>query len=114
MQLFAFLNAHLQTGLANPLDEAIVRMETKGADDYVKVDEIPYDFIRKRLTVVVEQSGGSPIMVTKGALDNVLAVCSRVQTPAGETELDDGRQAQIQEQIREVERPGLSGAGGGG
>jgi Mg2+-importing ATPase len=96
VQLYAFLNAQMQTGLANPLDEAILRMETKEAGDYSKVDEIPYDFIRKRLTVVVERTGSSPIMVTKGALDNVLTACSRVQTPAGEAELDDGKQAQIQ------------------
>ncbi len=86
----------MQTGLSNPLDEAIVRMQTKGAGDYVKVDEIPYDFIRKRLTVVVEQIGGTPMMLTKGALDNVLTVCSQVQTPAGETALADTHRDQIQ------------------
>ena len=46
----------MQTGLPNPLDEAIVNKGAKGADEYAKVDEIPYDFIRKRLTVVAERN----------------------------------------------------------
>ena len=96
VKLYAFLNAKMQTGLSNPLDEAILRMEIKEDGDYTKVDEIPYDFIRKRLTVVVEETGCLPTMITKGALDNVLIACSRVQTPAGETELDNDQQAQIQ------------------
>ena len=51
--MYAYLNAHMQTGLPNPLDEAIVRQAVDGAEAFDKVDEIPYDFIRKRLTVVV-------------------------------------------------------------
>ena len=52
VSLYAYLNASMQTGLANPLDEAIVNKGAEGADAYAKVDEIPYDFVRKRLTVV--------------------------------------------------------------
>jgi Mg2+-importing ATPase len=75
----AALNAGLQTGLANPLDEAILAAATP--DPLVtKTDEIPYDFTRKRLSVVVEKDGVRRI-VTKGALENVLAVC--VNLPAG-------------------------------
>ncbi len=58
----ACLNAALQTGLANPLDEAIVaRGQRDGIDiaSYRKLDEIPYDFVRKRLSVLVQGSGGS-------------------------------------------------------
>ncbi len=73
------LNASLQGGVANPLDEAIVRaaqdlQAVQG--DVSKVDEIPYDFQRKRLTVVVrERAGGDPLLITKGSYDTVLAVC---------------------------------------
>jgi Mg2+-importing ATPase len=98
VQLYAYLNASLQTGLPNPLDEAIVSTGADGADEYVKVDEIPYDFVRKRLSVVVRDNI-SHYMVTKGALDNVLDVCSRVQTPGGESVLDDNQQAQIRERF---------------
>lgn len=97
VSLYAYLNAHMQTGLPNPLDEAIVNKGAKGAEEYVKVDEIPYDFIRKRLTVVAERNNAGPYMITKGALENVLAVCSRVQLADEEKVLDAGVQAKIQE-----------------
>jgi Mg2+-importing ATPase len=94
--LYAYLNASMQTGLANPLDEAIVNTGAKGADAYAKLDEIPYDFIRKRLTVIAARDPSSPYMITKGALETVLAVCSRVQLGAEEEPLDTGQQANIQ------------------
>jgi Mg2+-importing ATPase len=97
VSLYAYLNAHMQTGLPNPLDEAIVSKGAKGADEYSKVDEIPYDFIRKRLTVVAERKNSSAYMVTKGALENVLAACSRVQIGDGEKALDTDQRAKIQE-----------------
>lgn len=75
----AFLNAALEAGIANPLDEAIVtagRAAGCNLDGARKVAEIPYDFSRKRLTLVVQQDGeDGPLIVTKGAFSNVLAVC---------------------------------------
>ena len=97
VSLYAYLNAHMQTGLPNPLDEAIVNKGALGADDYSKVDEIPYDFIRKRLTVVAERNHSAPYMITKGALENVLAVCSQAQQGDEEKALDNALQAKIQE-----------------
>jgi Mg2+-importing ATPase len=112
---YAYLNAHFQTGLANPLDEAILAKEI-GQDDilpYSKVDEVPYDFVRKRLSVVVQaQAGaapasaqrlaqGQPLLITKGALDNVLAVCSQVQEGRAVVPLDDARQIQIRQRYEE-------------
>ena len=79
---WAYLNAAFQTGLANPLDEAILAQphpDTTGMD---KLEEIPYDFIRKRLSVVVDSDPGTeikPLLITKGALDNILAICTRVR-----------------------------------
>jgi len=99
VHLYAYLNAKMQTGLPNPLDEAIVSKRGKGAEAFEKLDEIPYDFVRKRLTVVVKQNGILPHMITKGALENVLAICSRVQTSGGESALDNGQQAQIRERF---------------
>jgi Mg2+-importing ATPase len=95
----AYLNAKMQTGLPNPLDEAIVNKGAKGADEYAKVDEIPYDFIRKRLTVVVTRNNSSDYMITKGALENVLAACSRVQIGDEEKILDNGQRGKIQERF---------------
>ena len=96
VSLYAYLNAKMQTGLPNPLDEAIVNQGAKGADEYSKLDEIPYDFIRKRLTVVVERNGIPPFMITKGALENILAACSQVKIGDEEKVLDTSQQAKIQ------------------
>ncbi|MHB8092195.1 MAG: magnesium-translocating P-type ATPase [Syntrophales bacterium] len=98
VSLYAYLNAKMQTGLANPLDEAIVEKGAKGADEYFKVDEIPYDFMRKCLTVVV-RNNGSYIMVTKGALENVLAACSRIRNGDEEKALDSALRAKIMEKF---------------
>jgi Mg2+-importing ATPase len=75
----AALNAHWQSGLANPLDEALVAAaRTAGLDPGAvhKVDEIPYDFVRKCLSVVAADATGQCTLITKGALDKVLAVCT--------------------------------------
>ena len=73
----AAINAHFQSGLVNPLDEAVLRAAQVTALAAVrKVDEIPYDFVRKCLSVVVSDSGACTL-ITKGALDKVLALCER-------------------------------------
>jgi Mg2+-importing ATPase len=76
----AFANAALETGIANPLDAAIVaagRSRAMTVSGMRKVDEIPYDFIRKRLTIVVadDRAEGHDLVITKGAFANVLAAC---------------------------------------
>ena len=97
----AFLNAALESGIDNPLDAAIVAaggavgLTTAG---YGKVDEIPYDFLRRRLTLVVapEETPGRHLVVTKGAFDNVLAVCTSMAAgDGGEAPLDDARRAEL-------------------
>jgi Mg2+-importing ATPase len=100
VSLYAYLNAHMQTGLPNPLDEAIVNQGAQGADVFAKVDEVPYDFIRKRLTIVVRDNI-SHYLITKGALENVLAVCTRVQVGTQEKPLDDSTQAKVQERFEQ-------------
>jgi Mg2+-importing ATPase len=97
---YAALNAHLQTGLANPLDEAIIAQTRESGLDiaaYQKIDEIPYDFVRKRLSVVAQGSTGERLLITKGALDNVLQVCSRIQDGAFAIPLDQAHIAEIQQ-----------------
>lgn len=79
---FAYLNAHYQTGLNNPLDEAIQATAQKSGLDISsekKVDEIPYDFVRKRLSVVTANAQGQHTLITKGALDNILNICNGLQ-----------------------------------
>lgn len=74
----ALINARLETGIANPLDAAIVaagRTTEIDTGSVAKLDEIPYDFIRKRLTIVVASDDRSAQLVTKGAVPNVLECC---------------------------------------
>lgn len=98
---FAALNAHFQTGMANPLDEAILGSASKLKFDSVsKADEVPYDFHRKRLSIII-QDGNDLQMITKGALDNVLGACSTVRRTGGDAALDNGEQAKIRERFAE-------------
>lgn len=80
---YAWLNARYETGFSNPLDEALRKLERKDTGDFSKLDEVPYDFIRKRLSIVVEK-GGKHLMITKGALKNVLEVCSQAEDARGQ------------------------------
>ncbi len=80
--LHAYLNAFYETGFTNPIDEAIRTYRQFDLSGYRKQDEIPYDFLRKRLSILVSQDD-THLMVTKGALPNVLAVCSSAETGGG-------------------------------
>ncbi len=78
----AYLNAYHQTGISNPLDDAINAYGMRAGlniSSERKVDEIPYDFIRKRLSVIVADQQGARTLIIKGALDNVLQACTTVQ-----------------------------------
>ena len=75
----AYLNASFETGYVNPVDEAIRSHRAFDLAGWRKLDEIPYDFIRKRLSIVAE-NGGQRLIVTKGALAGVLDACALVET----------------------------------
>jgi Mg2+-importing ATPase len=101
----AYLNAAFETGIENPLDEAVVRAGEKAGLSTLgqrKVDEIPYDFMRKRLTIVVAPAtGGAHLMITKGAFANVLAVCTQVARGPAIAALDAGERARLERWFRE-------------
>jgi Mg2+-importing ATPase len=83
---YAYLNAFFETGFTNPIDEAIRAHRKLDVSRYRKLDEVPYDFIRKRLSILVavplepRSARFETTIVTKGALTNVLAVCSSAET----------------------------------
>jgi Mg2+-importing ATPase len=76
---YAYLNACYESGYSNPIDEAIRANAVSDTSGFSKFDEVPYDFIRKRLSVVVEKAG-QQLMITKGAVKNILQVCTRIYT----------------------------------
>ena len=89
VKTFGYLNAAFETGFTNPLDEAIRNVPGVRADGYTKVDEVPYDFIRKRLSIAVAYKD-QHVLITKGALKNILEVCEFAA-------FSDGRIAAIDE-----------------
>ena len=81
---YGYLNSYHHTGLKNLLDAAILdheelKEQLKVQEKYRKVDEIPFDFVRKRMSVVVEDETGLNTLICKGAVDEVMALCSRVE-----------------------------------
>ena len=89
----AACNATLETGVSSPLDDALVRARPLDADSLQKLAEIPFDFVRKRVTVVVAD-GGQARLITKGAFLQVLEICSAA---ADGTALDEGTRARLRE-----------------
>jgi Mg2+-importing ATPase len=78
----AYINAYFESGYANPIDQAIRASVSFDLAGCTKLDEVPYDFLRKRLSILVRE-GGRNLMITKGAVPSVLGVCSLVETAPG-------------------------------
>ena len=81
---YGYLNSYFQTGLKNLLDLAVIdRAEKNGIDEalnfYKKVDEIPFDFNRRRMSVVVESEKNRRQLITKGAAEEIVSICSFVE-----------------------------------
>lgn len=94
----AYINAGFETGLQNPLDEALRRSMGPDPSSLAalrKLDEIPYDFERRRLTVVAERPDGSAQMITKGAIDSVLGSCVAVREGDQSRPIDTDRRAAL-------------------
>jgi Mg2+-importing ATPase len=94
---FAQINSFFETGIANPLDEAIKRFESFNTNAYTKIDEIPFDFTRKRLSIIVEKQNEC-IMVSKGAPEELFKVSTDVYIHGKKESLTDIRK---QEALKE-------------
>lgn len=96
----AFLNSRFQTGLRNPLDDAILRrardygMSDPGARPRV-ADEVPFDFNRRRMSVAIRDDAGAIRMITKGAIEEMLGVCSRAEYKGRVVPIDAALRAEI-------------------
>jgi Mg2+-importing ATPase len=107
--LYAALNASNQTGLVNPLDEAIVKranIEKLDLSQYEKKDEIPFDFKRKRLSIIVQRGNESPLFISKGALDPILSVCTKANLGGDLVALDEKQLTSIQQKFEEWSKKG--------
>jgi Mg2+-importing ATPase len=81
--LYSFLNSNFETGLKSPFDEAILTYKEFDVKGYQKIDEVPFDFTRRRVSVVVEHEG-QRLLIAKGAPEEIIKVCSYCEL-AGKT-----------------------------
>jgi len=109
---FAFLNSHYQTGLKNLLDRAVLEhvelhTQMRVAEDYRKVDEIPFDFERRRMSVVVAERNHHHELICKGAVEEILGACTRLREGDSTRPLDEEQLARVRRVTRELNREGL-------
>lgn len=113
---FSYLNAYYQTGMEDLIDKAVI--DAAGDElnvneiqrDYNKIDEIPFDYIRKRMSVVVvdnDEHHGQHMLVTKGAAEGMLNISSKVEVDGKSEELTDAWREKILNQINELNDDGL-------
>jgi P-type Mg2+ transporter len=106
VRLYAYINASYETGFANPIDEAIRADSKLDTSGYLKLDEVPYDFLRKRLSILVDKDG-QHLLLTKGAVENVLEACASAETCSGEIVDLAAIKGQIQQRFEELSNQGL-------
>lgn len=102
----AYFNAFFQTGFANPIDRSIRDKKEFDTAGIEKLDEIPYDFIRKRLSVRVAEKG-QKLLITKGALSHVLECCSKAELSSGQCVDLASQRAEIDRRFDEMSNEGL-------
>jgi Mg2+-importing ATPase len=104
--LYAYLNSYFQTGLKNPLDDAMLEHGKEvNVGGYKKIDEVPFDFTRRRASVTVEHAG-EQLMVTKGAPEEILKTCAKVEIRGSVSDLTSGFNNEIEEQFKELSSQG--------
>ena len=109
---YAYLNSFYQTGLKNLLDVAVLDHHEVGASldveqAYRKVDEIPFDFVRRRMSVVVEDSEHRHELICKGAVEEILSLCTRVEDEDGVVPLDETHHQMAQELVQGLNEDGF-------
>lgn len=108
----AFLNSYFQTGLKNLIDVAIISRAEKEnlnilKEKYVREDEIPFDFSRRRMSVVLKDDTGKRQLITKGAVDEIMAICSYIDMDGKAVEMTEELRKQAYEVYEEHNNEGL-------
>ena len=100
-----YLNSYFEAGIKSPLDAAILRHEHPAIVEYEKVDEIPFDFNRKRLSVVVRH-GDEHLLITKGEAESVFAICLTVNVDGSPQPFDESQRAPATETFKKLSADG--------
>ncbi|MHB1376570.1 MAG: magnesium-translocating P-type ATPase [Candidatus Humimicrobiaceae bacterium] len=107
VNLYAYVNSYFETGFTSPIDEAIKSYKNFNMENYNKMDEIPYDFIRKRLSILArEKSIEKNLMVTKGALKEILEISKFVEDDKGNISGIDNFKTVLDEKFKEYSNQG--------
>ncbi len=109
---YGYLNSFYQTGLKNLLDISVLehgelRHQLKLEEDYRKVDEIPFDFARRRMTVVVEKERHQHLLICKGAVEELLNICAQAESGGDIVPLDEALRRQAKAVARELNEEGM-------
>jgi len=104
--LYAFVNSYYETGLKSPLDDAVLKFKQLDVKGFEKVDEVPFDFIRRRVSIVVEHDKGR-LMICKGALEEIVGVCSQVELENETVELASEQQETIRDNYHRLSSQGF-------
>ncbi len=106
---FGYLNSHFQTGLKNLMDKAVLthRDLEAAAARYQVVDEIPFDFKRRRMSVVLTRGDGEHLLICKGAVEEMLGICAFERVDGVTTPLTDARRQEIKALTRGLNEDGL-------
>ena len=107
-----YLNSYYQTGLKNLLDIAVIEYgNEKGFNEatkiYERVDEIPFDFTRRRMSVVVESENGKRQLITKGAVEEMLSICSFVEINGDVLPLTEELIATVMDMVTKLNKDGM-------
>ena len=105
----AWLNSHFESGLRSPLDEAILQHSSFDASVWTKIDEVPFDFERRRVSVLIERTPhtGERELVVKGAPDDILRLCTHYEDGAATQALDDAAMARVRATCHALEDDGF-------
>ncbi|BAN50813.1 magnesium-translocating P-type ATPase [Metapseudomonas resinovorans] len=108
----AWLNSHHQSGMKNLMDRAVVRFAEENPrfsapGSWRKVDELPFDFVRRRLSVILQDRQGHHLLVCKGAVEEMLEIATRVRQDGVAVALDESQRAALLEQAGELNRDGF-------
>jgi P-type Mg2+ transporter len=104
--LYSYLNSHFQTGLKSPLDDAILKHEEIDISKFQKIDEVPFDFVRRRVSVVVEKEK-ERFFIAKGAPEEILKVCSYCEQEGVISDLSEGMRLKIEQKYLDLSAEGL-------
>ncbi len=109
---FAYLNSHYQSGLKNLLDVAVLQHVELGKNlhlqhQYENIDEIPFDFVRRRLSVILSREDGSHVLICKGAVEEVFSVCKHYELGAELGTLDATHLTAAQTETAELNEDGF-------